>query len=144
MCVQACVCKHVCASMCVQACVCKHVCASMCVLACATCSLDQILDVSLFSVHARVCSSLEVDCGAENGSVFPFSGQINQNERKASTYSCQATLSAHRGKLSMCFSCNNLLCYYTLNSFPYSFSLTGLMLSVLGTLLRCVLSDSNL
>ena len=31
-----------------------------------------------------------------------------------------------------------------LNSFPYSFSLTGLMLSVLGTLLRCVLSDSNL
>ena len=69
-------------------------------LACAACILDQILDVSLFSVHARVCSSLEVDCGAENWSVFPFSGQINQNERKASTYSCQATLSAHRGKLN--------------------------------------------
>ena len=69
-------------------------------LACAACVLDQILDVSLFSVHARVCSSLEVDCGAENWSVFPFSGQINQNERKASTYSCQATLSAYRGKLN--------------------------------------------
>ena len=78
----------------------KHVCASMCMLACAAFSLDQIHDVLLFSVHARVCSSLEVDCGTENGSVFPFSAQINQNERKASTCSCQATLSAHRSKLN--------------------------------------------
>ena len=34
MCVQSCVCMHVCACMCVHACVCNHVCACMCVQSC--------------------------------------------------------------------------------------------------------------
>ena len=72
-----------------------HACV-LCGCVCATCILNQTLDdVSLFSVHARVCSSLEVDCGAEKGSIFLFSSQNAQNERKTSTCSCQATLSAY-------------------------------------------------